>query len=127
MDNNLVDINYDNRGIDLLDASDPRNYYSYRNSPFYIGDKDSLNNNLLKSDSNLTPFTSREKKSFKIIFLALILLLGLSLMVFPASRVGGIFGGLFPLVLFGVFMPYVFLREAVFYIKEKKSQKIKNK
>ena len=130
MNNNIADTNHHNNlslnnkdiGIDLLDASDSRNYYFYSNSPFYIGDNDKPSNNLSNIENKLTPFTLMEKKYFKVILLALILILGMSLIVFPASKVGDISGELFSMILFGIFMPYIFLREIVFYIKNNKSQ-----
>jgi hypothetical protein len=126
--------------VDFLNPHDSRNYTTFKASPYYIekansgmnisgrednvhsgiGDDDKTRKLIIGNYSNkkqCTPFNLKEKKIFKITGVASVILLILSIFIFSLSTTFSIVAALMPLLIFGVLIPYLTIREIIFYAR----------
>ena len=96
-------------------------------SPWYEGDS---TRNMLNDDNTpckqLKPLTKKEKKVMKIIAIVVLALTVMMSFLLGLERGIGFFFNLLPLLLFGLLMPYIFIRAIIDCIKEKRQNR-KNK
>jgi hypothetical protein len=110
--------------IDFNNPRDPRNYDTFSESPHYIHKGGGISKtDALYSKEQCAPFTSREKKIFKITGVAFVILLILSIFIFSLSTTFSIVAALMPLLIFGVLIPYLTIREIIFYVRNYFSRK----
>lgn len=105
----------------LCNPHDPQNYNSFKDSPYYS--KRGLapeSSDIVKSGKgNISPFPLVEKIIFKTVFVIFLILCFFGSAISSASLVFSIASELFPLFLFGIFMPYMFIRELIFLVIKK--------